>query len=102
MANEFSTDSFAKSAKHAGAVVADTFHDTTAAAKKSANGLNTLAEAISSDTKDGVRQVQHAIQSESSKVVSLVREAIQERPNLTVGIAAGLGILIGLAMSSRR
>lgn len=102
MANEYSTDSLAKPAKHAGAVVADTFHETTVAAKKSANGLGTLAEAISHDTQDGMRQVTHAVQAESSKVVSLVREAIQEKPNLTIGIAAGIGMLLGLAMSGRR
>lgn len=102
MANESVTDSFAKSAKNAGAMAADTFHDTAVAAKKSANGMGALADAISSDTRDGVRQVTHALQAESSKVVGVVREAIQERPNLTVGIAAGLGILLGLAMSGRR
>lgn len=102
MANENQSDSFVKTAKHAGAMAAETFHDTAVAAKKSANGMGALAEAISSDTKDGVRQVSHALQAESSKVVSLVRASIQERPNLTVGIAAGLGILLGLAMSSRR
>lgn len=102
MATETLTDSVAKAGKNAGSAVADTFHDTGVAVRKTANGLNTLADAVASDTKDGVRQLTHVVGNESSKVIGFVRESIQERPNLTVGIAAGLGILIGVMLSARR
>jgi len=102
MTTESVTDSFAKAGKNAGSAAVETFHDTNIAARKTANGLNALADAVVADTKDGVRQLTHVVENESSKVVSFVRESIQERPNLTVGIAAGLGILIGLILSGRR
>jgi ElaB/YqjD/DUF883 family membrane-anchored ribosome-binding protein len=102
MANESLTDTVAKTGKNMGAAAADTFHDTGIAARKTANGLNALAEAVASDTKDGVRQLTHVVENESSKIVGFMRESIQERPNLTVGVAAGLGILLGLILSGRR
>jgi ElaB/YqjD/DUF883 family membrane-anchored ribosome-binding protein len=88
--------------KEMGSAVADTYHDSSAAARKTGRDLNQLAEAVVSDTKDGVRQVSDLVENESSKVVSYVRESIQERPNLTLGIAAGVGILIGMMLAARR
>jgi ElaB/YqjD/DUF883 family membrane-anchored ribosome-binding protein len=102
MANESITESFTKSAKHAGAAAADTFHDTAVAARKSANGMGTLADAIASDTQAGARQLGHAFQTESSKLMQMARTTIQDRPNLAVGVAAGVGIALGLVLSSRR
>jgi ElaB/YqjD/DUF883 family membrane-anchored ribosome-binding protein len=102
MANENVFDPLAKSAKTVGALTAETFHDTTAAARKSANGLGTLASAIASDTSNGAHQLGEAFKTESSKAMNVLRTTIQERPNLTVGIAAGIGVAIGLALSSRR
>lgn len=88
--------------KEMGSAVAETYHDSGVAARKTATGLNQLAEAVVHDTKDGVRQVTHLVESESSKAIGFVRESIQERPNLTLGIAAGAGILIGMMLSARR
>ncbi len=102
MADEAITNSFSKTSKQAAAVAAETFHDTGVAVRKTASDLNALAEAVQSDTKDGVRQLTHVVENESSKVIGLIRESIQERPNLTVGIAAGLGIILGLMLSGRR
>ena len=102
MSDDTVSNSFAKTGKQAAAAAAETFHDTGVAVRKTANGLNALADAVQSDTKDGVRQLTHVVEQESSKVVGLIRESIQDRPNLTVGIAAGLGIVLGLFLSGRR
>lgn len=102
MANETLTDTVAKSGKNMSTAAAETFHDTGIAARRTASGLNALAEAVASDTKDGVRQLTHVVENESSKIIGFMRESIQERPNLTVGIAAGLGIMLGLILASRR
>ncbi len=102
MSNESSTETLAKSGRNAAAAVAETFHDTGAAARTTAKDLGVLAEAVQSDTKDGVRQLTNIVEDESSRVVKYVRESLQDRPNLTVGIAAGVGVLIGLMLSSRR
>jgi len=102
MANENMTDAFVKTGKNSSAAAIETFRDTSVAARKTANGLSALAEAVASDTKDGVRQLTHVVENESSKIISFVRESIQERPSVTVGVAAGLGILLGLILSGRR
>ncbi|MFN7167605.1 MAG: hypothetical protein ACK4NV_11190 [Pannonibacter sp.] len=102
MADETIANSFTKTSKHAAAVAAETFHDTSVAVRKTASDLSALAEAVQSDTKDGVRQLTHVVGDESSKVIGFIRSSIQERPNLTVGVAAGLGIVLGLMLSGRR
>lgn len=102
MSNESPTDTLTKGSKTAAAAVAETFHDTGAAARTTAKDLGVLAEAVQSDTKDGVRQLTNIVEDESSRAVKYVRESLQERPNLTVGIAAGIGVLIGLMLSGRR
>ncbi len=102
MPNESFTDTVVKGAKNTAASAAETFHDTSVAARTTAKDLGALAEAVQSDTQDGVRQLTHLVEDESSKVIKYVRESIQERPNLTVGVVAGIGVLIGLMLSGRR
>lgn len=102
MAKETITDSLVKAGKSAGAEVGDTYHDTAVAARRTANGLSAFAEAVTSDTKDGVRQLTNVVEKESSKVISFMRESIQERPSVIIGVAAGLGVLLGLYLSGRR
>lgn len=102
MSNDTLTDTLAKGTKKSSSSAADTFHDTSVAARTTAKDLGTLAEAVQSDAKDGIRQLTHIAEDESSKVIKYVRESIQERPNLTVGIVAGVGVLIGLMLSGRR
>lgn len=102
MSNESYNDTLSKGAKKVASAAAETFHDTGAAARTTAKDIGALAEALKSDASDGVRQLTHIVEDESSKVVKYVRESIQERPNLTIGVAAGIGVLIGLMLSSRR
>lgn len=102
MAHKSLTESIADVGKDAGSAVAETYRDSGAAARKTANNLNALANAVAHDTRDGVRQVTDLVENESSKVIGYVRSSVQERPNLTLGIAAGVGILIGMMLSSRR
>lgn len=94
--------SIKKSANHTADAVAETFHDTRDAVRETADGLNSLVSAVQSDAKNGVRELTRVVEHESSKVMGLIKESIQERPNLTVGVAAGLGILMGLMLSGRR
>lgn len=84
-----------------GDAVSETFHDTNVAARKTAKGLGVLAEAIAADTQDGIHKVSKAVQGESSHVMRVLGENIKERPTLTLGIAAGLGVLIGMILSGR-
>lgn len=102
MAHKSLTESIVEVGKDAGSAVADTYHDSGVAARKTASNLNALADAVAHDTRDGVRQVTHLVENESSKLISYVRESIQERPTLTLGVAAGVGILIGMMLSARR
>ncbi len=102
MSNEAYTDTFSKGAKKAASSAAKTFHDTGAAARTAGKDISALAEAVKSDASDGIRQLTHIVEDETSKVVKYARKSIQERPNLTIGVAAGVGVLIGLMLSSRR
>ncbi len=102
MSNESYNDTFAKGSKEGADGASQTFHDTGAAARTTAKDLGVLASAVQSDAKDGFRQLTNIAEEESSKVVKYVRASIQERPNLTVGVVAGLGVLIGLVLSGRR
>ncbi|MBA4226438.1 MAG: hypothetical protein C0456_07375 [Hyphomonas sp.] len=102
MSNESITNTVVKSAKNTATAAAETFHDTAVAARTAAKDIGALAEAAQSDTKDGVRQLAHLAEDESSKVIKFVRQSLQERPNLTVGVVAGIGVLIGMMLSGRR
>jgi ElaB/YqjD/DUF883 family membrane-anchored ribosome-binding protein len=61
-----------------------------------------LADAIAADTKDGVHKITDAVKDESSHLVQVLGDTIRQRPTLTLGVAAGLGVLIGLILSARR
>jgi len=102
MAHEKITNSLAKYGKSAGSAATKTFHDASFAARRSAHGLNSLAEAVAHDTKDGVWQIMHVVENESSKIIRFIRRSIQDRPTVTVGVAASVGVLIGLTLSGRR
>lgn len=102
MSNDFLVTNPAKNGKNAASAAAETFHDTGAAARTTAKDLGVLADAVKSDTADGVRQLTHLVEDESSKVVKYVRESVRERPNLTIGVAAGIGVFIGMMLASRR
>lgn len=102
MSNETFTGAQAKSAKNTASTASDTFQDTATAARTAAKDLGALAAAAQSDTRDGVRQLTHLVEDESSKVIKYVRGSIQEHPNLTLGIVAGMGVLIGMMLSGRR
>lgn len=102
MSNDSLATNLSKSGKNAASAAAETFHDTGAAARTTAKDLGALADAVKSDTSDGVRQLTHLVEDESSKVVKYVRESVQERPNLTVGVAAGIGVFIGMMLAGRR
>jgi ElaB/YqjD/DUF883 family membrane-anchored ribosome-binding protein len=99
--SSLTTDTGQSSAQF-GDAVSETFHDTNVAARKTAKGLGVLAEAIAADTKDGVHKISEAVKGESSHVLRVLGESVRDRPSLTLGIAAGLGILIGLIVSGRR
>lgn len=102
MSDESSTDTFTKSSKRVADGAAETFRDTGIAVRTTARDLGALANAVQADAKDGFHQLTDMAEGESSKVVKYVRTSIQERPNLTVGIVAGIGVLIGLVLSGRR
>jgi len=102
MPNDTFTDSIAKAGKTSRATAAETFHDSGVAARKTANDLSALADAVKSDTKHGVAQLTRVVETESSRVIGFIRESIQHRPNLTVGIAASIGIVIGMMLTARR
>jgi ElaB/YqjD/DUF883 family membrane-anchored ribosome-binding protein len=102
MSNDTFTDSIAKAGKKTGAAAAEMYHDSGVAARRTATDLSALADAVSADTRHGVSQLTRAVENESSKVLGYVRESIQTRPNLTIGLAASLGIVIGMMLTSRR
>lgn len=102
MPNKSNTSSISNTVSHATDVVADVFHDTGVMAHNSAESLGHLAEAVAADTQEGFRQLVHQAEGETSKVVNQAREAIQLHPNLTVGLAAGFGMLLGIFLSARR
>jgi ElaB/YqjD/DUF883 family membrane-anchored ribosome-binding protein len=91
MPDDTFTETIAKGGKKAAETVADTFEDTGDAFRTATKDIGALATAAQADTKEGARQV-----------TEYVRESIHERPNLTLGIAAGLGVLLGLMLSGRR
>lgn len=102
MSKEPFSDTLTKVTKNTSALSSDTFHDTRVAARSTTKDLGGLADAVQSDTMDGVRQLTTMVEDESSKAISHIRSSIQEHPTLTIGIIAGMGVLIGLMLSGRR
>jgi ElaB/YqjD/DUF883 family membrane-anchored ribosome-binding protein len=78
------------------------FHDTAVAARKTAHGLNGFAVDVAHDTKAGVRHFAHVAEKESSKAYNLVRDFVEDRPKASIGLVAGLAVIVGVILWRRR
>ncbi len=102
MSHENRANSFAAAGKNMGDAAVTAFHDTTVAARKTAHGLNEYAGDVVHDAKDGVRHFTYAAEKETSKAVKLMRDFVEDRPKASLGLAAGLAMIVGVILWNRR
>lgn len=102
MFNHNRTNSFASASKNMGDAAVAVFHDTAVAAKKTAHGLNGFAVDVAHDTRDGVRHFTHVAEKESSKAFSLLLDFVEDRPKASIGLVAGLAVIVGAILWRRR
>ena len=77
-------------------------HDPAKLARQTGNGIADMTEALLGDAEANIGQFAKMAQSEGTKAVNTFRRSAQERPTLTVGLAAGAGIILGLLLAARR
>ncbi len=102
MSHETRTNSFAAAGKNMGDAAVTAFHDTAVAARKTAHGLNGFATDVAHDTRDGVRHFAHVAEKESSRAYNLVRDFVEDRPKASIGLVAGLAMIVGVILWRRR
>jgi ElaB/YqjD/DUF883 family membrane-anchored ribosome-binding protein len=64
--------------------------------------ISELAGAVRSNAGSRVRKLRESAEHSAADAIERLQEQVRERPALTIGAAAGAGLLIGLLLAARR
>ncbi len=66
------------------------------------NDVAHFAEAISYEAKDRVNGLAGRAQEAAGATVEALQNQVRERPGVSIGLAAGAGLILGVLLASRR
>ena len=66
------------------------------------NGVRDMAESVADAARERAEVVREALNNGLDETYSYLKRQVQERPLAVLGVAAGIGVLIGLALSKGR
>lgn len=82
--------------------VKDRAKDLQADFKALAKDVRKLAVAVGGEARQEFDDFAHLAQARGEDAYRSVSQTVKERPGLALGVAAGVGVLVGLLLSSRR